>query len=70
MGEPDDLIPVSQAAKLIGVDRQTIYNATKDGRLRVWVWGVRRQLVSRAEVLRMGKPRLERGPEDRSAEAG
>jgi len=56
---PDDLIPVSEAALLIGVDRQTIYNATKDGRLRSWTRGVRRKLVSRAEVERLGRPRLE-----------
>lgn len=70
-GDPDDLIPVSQAAKLIGVDRQTIYNAAKDGRLRSWSLGIRRKLVSRAEVMRLGRPRLERpAPEGRASEAG
>lgn len=70
-GLPDDLIPVARAADLIGVDRKTIYNMLKDRRLRAFrPPGVRRKLVSQAEVLRMGTPRLERPPGDEHRQDG
>jgi excisionase family DNA binding protein len=68
---PTDLITVAEAARLIGVDRQTVYNMCKDGRLEPWKPpGFRQTWVSRAEVLRVGTPRRERPDHNRASEAG
>jgi hypothetical protein len=59
---PDDLLPLTQAAKLLPGDRpgrgvhvSTLYRWVYSGRLRAWL-RCGRVLVSRAEVLGLNRP--------------
>lgn len=55
---PDDLIPVADAARLLGVHSACLYRWMSSGKLRYWVFGGRdgrggRRRVSKADALGM-----------------
>jgi hypothetical protein len=59
-----DWVPLSQAARELGLSRTTLYQRVVAGELQTWVnpFDRRQRLLRRRDLVRYGKPRREESP--------
>ncbi len=59
-----DWVPLTEAAKELGLSRTTLYQRVVAGELQTWVnpFDRRQRLLRRRDLVRYGKPRREEAP--------